>query len=285
MIEVQIKDRSLYDKVKSYANYSSDLTLVCSFRDEMAPMLKNYGVEFNEEGLNLNENKGKPILTISGRNVMKLINAPAEMLHYVGVRSEFDPTIPVAKMEEVHNLIKEGLVKRDEKFKNLYSPIGYNAKIKDLICSSVRFYGKGRLTDYVDPESTIRSLKLKDCKEKSIVYKQFNLKPYTSIMSKEKFDEFFAKDSSGNNIKLRFYNKPIILKSIAFKGNEFSICTPRVGQEGGYFLVTDPIILPKGMNMFKDISISPIGRKVPANLWRNAYYEFMYRYNANEYND
>ena len=216
---------------------------------------------------------------------MKLINAPAEMLHYVGVRSEFDPTIPIANMEQVHKLIENKLVTRDDKFKSLYSPIGYNAKINELVCSTVKFYGKGKLIDHVDGDATIRSLKLGEIREKPLVYKQFKVKVYSPIETKQRYDEFLAKDSSGNNMKLRFFNKPIILKSIAFKGNEISISTAKVQQEDNYLVVYDPIILPEGMEMFKDIMVSPIGRKIPADLFRNAYYEFQYRYHANEYKD
>lgn len=287
MIEVQLKSKEIYDSLKMYASYASDLTLVCAFRDEMKEMLKSYGVEFEDPNEGKEEEiKEKPTLTLQGSKIMKLINAPAEMLHYVGVRSEFDPTIPIANIEQVHKLIEKGLIKRDEKFKSLYSPIGYNAKINDLICANVKFYGKGKLTDYLDGDSTIRSLKISEITEKPIIYKHFKLKVYSPVEAKERYEEFMAKDiTSGNNIKLRFFNKPIILKSIAFKGNEISVSTAKVQQEGNYFVIYDPIILPKEMEMFKDIMVTPKGRKVPAMLWRNAYYEFMYRYHANEYKD
>lgn len=294
MIEVQLDNKEIFDELKFYASYSSDLTLVCAFREEMADMLRSYNVKFDESQLKIKEEKEEviPTLTIVSGKVMKLVNAQAEMLHYVGVRSEMDPTIPITKMDEVHNLIKNGLVKRDEKFKSLYSPIGYNAKIGDLICSKIRFMNKGRLIDYIDTDSTIRGLKIGEVRETPINYKQFNVKVFSPIMRAEgkRYAEFSVKDDSNNIIKLRFYNKCDILKSIAFKGNEFSFATNKVQEEHGYnrsssLVVYDPIILPKGMDLFEDKNITPKGRTIPADLYRNAYYEFYYRYHANDYKD
>ena len=51
MIEVQLKNKELFDNLKYYASYASELTLVCAFRDEMADMLKSYNVEFDDSEL------------------------------------------------------------------------------------------------------------------------------------------------------------------------------------------------------------------------------------------
>ena len=83
MIEVQITDLEKYEELKKYASYNSDITHVCSFRDEMAELLGSFGINFNaqQNKKDLNEKENLiPILTIQGKNVMKLDNAPAEML-------------------------------------------------------------------------------------------------------------------------------------------------------------------------------------------------------------
>lgn len=277
MIEVQIKSKELYNELKQYASYCSDLTLVCSFRDELSDLLKEYGVAFEE----IKKEKTTPTLTITGRNIMKLENAPAEMLYFVGVRSEYDPTIPIRCMNEVRLLIKNGLVNRTERFNKLYSKIGYRSKIHDLISANVKFYGKGKLTDYIDPDATIQSLKFNDCVEKPIIYKQMKIKILTPLEKKDKWDEFTGKNQSGNRVVLRFYNRSIILKSIAFKGNEISIATTKVlVQSNDDHVVYDPIILPEGLNLIKDIMYSPKSRAIPIDLYRNALYEFLYRYEA-----
>lgn len=278
MIEVQIKSRELFNELKQYANYSSELTLVCSFRDELAELLKEYGVNDFEEKEKIEK---IPILDITGRNIMKLEGAPAEMLYFVGVRSEFDPTIPIRCMNEVRLLIKNNLVECTEKFNKLYSKLGYRSKISDLISANVKFYNKGKLVDYIDSNLTIQSLKFTDCIEKPIVYKQVNMKILSPLVKKDKYDEFIGKDSYGNNIVLRFYNRSNILKSIAFKGNEISIATNKVlVQNNNDHIIYDPIILPKNLNFTKDIMYSPTNRTVPIELYRNALYEFMYRYEA-----
>ena len=277
MIEIQLKSIELYNKVKQYANYQSDLTMVCSFRDELSDILKEYGLTFEEKV----DEKAKeiPILDIQGRNVMKLVGAPAEMLYFVGVRSEFDPTIPIRCMNEVRMLIKNNLVTRSDKFNKLYSKLGYRSKINELIAANVKFYGKGKLTDIVDGGLTIQTLKFNDCKEKPIIYKQIDMKVLSPLERKEKYDIFTGKDQSGNKVILRFYNGPLILKSIAFQGNKISIATTKVVvQSNGDFVVTDPIILPNNLQFIKDIMFTPPNRAIPVDLYRNSMYEFMYRY-------
>lgn len=282
MIEVQIKVKEIYNELKQYSNYHSDLTQVCSFRDEIAPLLKEYNIDFDEEAIknSLNgKNKEKPTLTIQGRNIMKLEGAPAEMLYFVGVRSEFDPTISVRNMNEVYLLVKNNLVKTDEKFDKLYSKMSYRSKINEMIASNVKFYGKGKVLDYVDGDLTITSLKFNEAKETPIVYKQFDIKITSPLEEKEKFSEFSGVDKSGNKVTLRFYVRSIILKSIAFKGNKISISAPKVQVlRNGVHMVYDPTILPSGLTYIKETMFSPINRKIPVDLWRNIFYEFRFRY-------
>lgn len=278
MIEIQINDENIYESLKQYASYHSDVTKVCAFRDEMSEMLQEYGIEVETNNQDSNSEE-KPILTITNRNIMRLDNAQAEMLYFVGVRSEFDPTIPIAKMHEVSLLIENELIIPDDKFKELYSPLGYRNKVSDLLASNIKFYGKGKVTDYLDANSTIMSFKFPDCKEKKLNYKQMTINIASSLTKFEKYDEIIGKDQSGNRIILRFFNRPLILKSIAFKGNSISISTSKViGQDDSY-IIYDPFILPKGLIFDSDIMYTPPGRKIPADLYRNCLYEFMYRYN------
>lgn len=277
MIEIQIKDEKLYYELKQYANYHSDLTKVCSFRDELADLLKDKGLEFNYE----NKNKIKPLLDIQGRNIMKLVNAPAEMLYFVGVRSEYDPTIPIRCMHEVSLLIENNLVDLSDNFKEVYSKLSYRDKISELISAKVKFYGKGALIDFIDPDLTIQSLQINDCKEKDLAFKQLSLEVTEPIEELAKYHEIKAiEPSTGHKYTLRFYSKAIILKSIAFKGNKINISTNKIIEQNGSYVVYDPFILPKGLMYIKDVMYTPPGRKIPVDLYRNAMYEFMYRYNA-----
>lgn len=289
MIEIQIKDQILYDKLKIYANYHSDLTHVCSFRDEMFDTLKEEGLDPSP----VETKKEKPILDIQGKNVMKLINAPAEMLFFVGVRSEFDPTIPVRFMHEVALIVEQGLVTTTDKFDSLYSHLSYRSKINELVCSNIKFQSKGKLIDYIDGSLSIQSLKIKDCREKHIAYKQIELKVLEPIKEKEKYLELVCQEVKPLNtnaktsqqikpqrILLRFYNKyHKLLNSIAFIGNKFSISTNKISEFGGSLLIYDPYILPKGLDYRSDTMFTPPSRAIPIDLYRNALYEFMFRYN------
>ena len=279
MIEVQIKSLELYNELKKYASYNSDLTKVCAFRDELSDMLKWYGVEFEE----IEKPKIKPTLTITGRNIMKLENAPAEMLFFVGVRTEYDPTISINFMHEVNQLIESSSIIVDDKFKKIYSKLSYRSKISDLICANINFRGKGKLIDFIDPNLTIQSLKINDCIEKQINYKQIYLKVIENIDKKDKYLEVKCKNLDSKisqNIILRFYGKNPLLKTILFKNNKFSISTSKITEdEKNNLIIYDPIILPENLDLIKDIMYTPKSRNIPVDLYRNALYEFHCRYN------
>lgn len=276
MIEVQIKNEEIYEKLKKSSSYHSDITKVCSFRDEMRDLLDNYHLDYIRSGTTLD----KPLLTIVSRKVMKLEGATPEMLHYVGVRSEYDPTIPLRYMGEVHQLIQQNLVECTEKFKEVYSPMSYRNKINDLICANVKFYNRGKLTDFVDGNLTIQSLNIPKCKEKTIFYKQMYLSVLSPQMMVGKTSEIKCVNDNGEPILLKFYIKNELLKSIAFEGNKISILTTKVTESYNSLMVTDPIIVPKGLELPEEIMYSPPSRAIPADLYRNALYEFLYRYNA-----
>lgn len=284
MIEIQIKDEKTYNALKVYASYSSDITRVCSFGDGFEPTLKEYGLTDIYRGDDAKLTSGSlPTLTIVRGNVMKLEGAPADMLAFVGVRSEFDPTIPLRNIEEVGLLVKNKLVKPTDSFNALYSKMGYRAKISDLVCAKVKFsrFG-GSLLDFIDGDLTINSLKVNDPNVKPIPLKQVKVRVTGTLEAKDKFDQVMCKmeDSSGSNIILKFYNRPAILKSLLFPGNIFTIACPKITEAYDETLQTiDPIITPAGLDYISTANVGPKSRQIPADLWRNAYFEFMFRYN------
>lgn len=283
MIEVQIKDRAKYNELKQYAGYSSDLTQVCSFRDEIAPILEENGIAFDKPEVS----KDKPKITIQGKNIMKLVNASPEMLYFVGCRTEFDPTIPVRYMDEVVQLIEQKLVVRTKRFNEVYSPIGYRAKISELVCGGVKFYGKGRLYDFIDKDLTFQSMNFNSCKENKIYYKQMKVRVLEPMEDKGKYMQ--VKASYGKQpVIIRIYGGKTnnLLKSIFYKNHEVNIATSKVTDAdisgGKTLMVFDPIILPEGMHYRYASVFTPPNRKIPYDLYRFARSEFMYRYTANE---
>ena len=282
-IEIQIFDNEIFDSLKKYASYSSEITRVCSFRPELKQMLISYGLEIKEN--NFESSNNKPLLTVQGSNIMKLENASSSMLYYVGCRSEFDPTISLKNTNEVCKLIENNLIDKSQDFNELYSKMNYRSKIKDLICASVKFYGKGRLTDYVDSEATIQSLlSPNNIKTKTIKYKQAKCKILEDLddksETKEKYWECKVQEEKTNQkFILRFYYKAPILKSFLFKDNIISFSTSKLLEENDYIICYDPIITPNDLLLISDEFVSPPNRKIPADLWRNAYYEFKIRYN------
>ena len=318
MIEVQIRNESVYNELKPLASYASDLTRVCAFRDELLQTLQENGVEVDSDVQHsIIGNAKKPFLTVVNGNVMKLENAPAEMLYFVGVRSEFDPTISVRFMHEVKTLLDQGLVTADAKFKELYCHLGYRSKVSELVCAKVKFQGKGKLVDFVDPSLTVQSLKFPDTKQKQVKYRQIQVKcvmyPGSSRLNLEpkegdnvqsgkysapyvEFNQYWECfvvqcDRNGKPIEdgqhdmvLRFYNRPLILKSVLYVGNRFNIACGRVTEtREGYLSCYDPLILPKGMDLREDIAYSPPNRAIPADLYRNALFEFQLRYDFDKW--
>lgn len=278
MIEVQIKNKEIYNRLVQYANYHSDITGVCSFRDELFPMLQSNGLIVEKP----KEMKSKPILDIQGTKVMKLVHAPAEMLHFVGVVSEYDPTIPITHMHEVNLLVQNGLVEPSKKMNEVYAPMGYRSKISELISANLRFYGRGKLIDYIDKDLSIMSLNFNQIKEKNLVYKQMELQILGPLEDKGKYWQIASIDKGGVKVLLNFFSKPALLKSIAFEGNVINVSASKVTEIGINFSITDPIILPRGLQLIKDIMVMPPNRKIPVMHYRNAYYEFMYRYHLSK---
>jgi hypothetical protein len=297
MIEVQIKDKALYERLKEFSSYHSDLTGVCAFRPELFEMLKENGVEMDEAAVNeVNAKKPLPSITIVKKNVIKLENAPAEMLYFCGVRSEFDPTVSVRFMHEIDLILRNRLVRVDKRFLEVYSKLGYRDKISTLVCSKVPFKGKGKLIDFIDGSLTLQSMKFPDVAKKDIKYKQMLVKiishpsnnPTESlvVLEGDRYNEAYAVECNrdgiplqGKLICLRFYNRPLILKSILFTGNKINIACQKISEINGDTLMCyDPLVLPKGLSLDGDTAYSPPNRSIPADLYRNALFEFQCRY-------
>lgn len=286
MLEVVVKDEKVYQELKSMAVYASDLTHVCAFRDSMLQMLLDRGVELDMEALD--DQESIPELTLVDGNVMKVVGGQPELLHFLGVRSEFDPTVPLGSMENVHRLLEAGLLKPDKKWLELYKKMGYRDHIKDLVCSKVRFHGKGKLLDAIDGSLTVQSLHFPDAKVKEIPMKQMVLRVVRKVedVDNERFSQANAYQCDRNGqpvqelkVVVRFYNKCPILSSIFWQGATVTVSTGKVQElHDGTLVMYDPIVLPRGLDLKQDTMVSPPDRKVPADLWRNAYYEFMCRY-------
>ena len=278
MIEVQLSEKD-YKTLKKYASYSSDRTRVCAFRNELRNKLDELNINYDKDQI-ITE---PTTLTIVDGNCMKLNNATFEILNYVGARSEFDTTVSVRFMHEIKTLIDNKIISVDDKFNNVYSPMTYRSKIKDLVCANLKFYGKGRLTDFIDPDATIMSLKFNDTIDKHIAYRQLHLHVETPLKKhdKERYFTAICHDDNNKMYDIRIFSTNPVLNSLFIKDNSFDIITNKIKWNNGKNVIYDPIILPKGLNIISEEWKRPKGRQIPADLWRNAYWEFMYRYELN----
>jgi hypothetical protein len=302
LIEVQIKEKELYERLKGQASYCSDLTQVCAFRDEMLEVLQESGVDVDHRYAKAIKPK-EPVLTIVQKNVMKIVDGSAEMLYFCGVRSEYDPTISVRFMHEINLLLNAGLVKTDEKFREVYGKLGYRDKINALVCAKVKLQGKGKLVDFIDGELSLQSMKFPDVKEKEMLYKQMLVKVIrrpndnstdsSVVLEGDRYHEAFAVECTKEGVPipnrmicLRFYNRPVILRSILYEGSKINIACRKITELHGDVLSTyDPLVIPNGLDLRKDVAYSPPNRSIPADLYRNALFEFQCRYNYTYGND
>lgn len=303
MVEAQLNNEQ-FEHLSRYALYSSKNTLVCSFNDRMISMLKSNNVDFvhlDENGFPISENvyiqmkRAVPTISIVRNKVMLLQNATPEIMHFCGIRSESDPTVPLSHVGRVHMLLKEGLLNADEKFADLYTPMGYRGKIKDLICAEIKFYGKGRITDFIDGDLTVQMMHFVDAKVKEIMYKCMSVEAVvpdsveTPMVETGRSNTVYLmeldKDGkrTGFGIEAQFFSTPAILRSIFLPGwcGRIACSKIREGRNDKVLNVTDPIILPNDLVMHSEEFVSPPDRKIPADLWRYAYYEFNMRYDMN----
>ena len=302
MIEIQIREKEKYDKLKHNASYFSDITRICQFRDEMRPLLVDNDI-FNESNVFLetsyNKPAQKPTLTIRGRNVAALKGASAEMLHFVGCRSEVDPTIALKDIGRLKYLIDSDLVEVDEKFLNAYSTMSYNSKVGELICANVSFYRVGRITDKLDKDLTMRAFRFSEAVEQVVKYRQFNnlevigpleISGNIAIIPCKQANSDSLNTDDGNSkqiIKIKFYGPTDILKSISFKGNIINVATKKISSfydktiKKEVVMINEPIIVPNGLDFSREVVYTPPFRGSASNIfadqWRMAWNEFQIR--------
>lgn len=297
MLELQVSDENVYKKLKEYSIYHSDRTHVLLISDKFKEMIKENAIshyqEYNELGKIDNEIKGsKPILTIKGKNIMELVNASDSMMHFVGIRSASDPTIPIVYTSRVLKLIENDLIELDDKFQKLYYKLVYKNKINELVCANVKFSRIGRLTDYIEGELPITSLKfgsidkknpktgesLATYKEVKINYRQLQLELIERYNTDGYIKCKICNSSSNQVVLIRFFTKVPLLRSILYKGATINVAASKIRENRDYdWVIDEPIILPEGLDYREDTTVTTIKRDIPADHFRNAYYEFVLR--------
>lgn len=311
MLEAQLTKEQL-SILGGYAIYKSEITGVCSFNDRLMNLLQSMGVPFqilDSEGFPVNMDGDqetipdtslaqtvlkveKPLATIVRRNVIKIEHATPEVLHFCGVQSEYDPTISVRDVGQLHALLKSGVVKADQSFEQLYAPLNYRGKLQDLVCANVGLKGKGKLLDYLDGTLTFMSMKFNDRKEKITQLKCMDVEAVVPkngdgvVQAAERGVNVYLMElkgghRSGQGLIAHFYSVPPVLRSIFVPGAVVHLGLYRIREgKNGVLLTDDPVIFPDGLQMDEMTFVSPPNRSVPADLWRNAFFEFQMRYDT-----
>lgn len=289
MIEVQIKNEELFNKFKQMASYSSELTGICSFNENMLELLESNGVLIDQNQI---KEKQQAIITMNG-NVMEVKNSTPEILAFLGNKSETDYEISVFYMDRVHMLILAGILEPDEKFKNFYS------RVEDTDDLSILLYGNKRLQgenayEIFKEKLDKETITLADCpfteedyrtKDLSYVTDEVTFTSNLELNSNGKGYFVEAVSKNGRKYYITFYIRPTGLQRlIMYKGGSANIAFTSSRSQGVATFISSPEILPEGFNMKLVKMYTPYKRIPKVNTWRALFYEYKYRKSLNAKN-
>lgn len=290
MVEVQL-NQALYDALKSYAGYHSDVTRVCAFRDSLVPLLLEHGVPLEHDcRMRVGVDRKATISVVQGK-VMKVDHAEPDMLLFLGCGSEMDPTVSIFDIQQVKILLDAGLLIPNTDFLELYGPMTMSGHVGELVCSGVRVRGTGRLVDFLNKSATLQSLNILDAKVKpvNILTVHGEVQPLPGgdgHVNGDRYVSATVKAENGIRVEARFFSRSPLLLSELRPGNRITLGVTKVvermektgdGREQEVWYVSDPMFLPRGLRLECMDFLSPSRRGVPAALWRCAVHEALLR--------
>ena len=295
MIEVQIKDKKLFDKFKSQARqYCSELTGVCVFDDSMLEQLQLAGLclEHGKE-----KEKKDPTITMRG-DIMCIENSTPDILSFVGNTKVGDTEVSVFYMDRVYMLLAAKILVADDKFKNYYSKLHGREPLSVLLYGNRRLRGEnpskiiGELLE-IDPNEVTLDMcpftKDEDyiCKEVSYMTEDVQ---FLSDLVRNKSGKGFHINArgkeTGRKYMFTYYTMPSQIDLLMmYEGGEVRMAIGATKNFGGKTVSASPVIVPKGMKFAIEQAVRPRSRKIKADVWRAIFYEYQYRMSLNDKND
>lgn len=276
MLEVQIKDEKLFDRLKAHASYYSDVTKVLclpdSFRSKIPVEYSVYQVM-----------EDKPILKYEDGKI-KIDPMTDEIRCYLGMFKNWQYSVSLNDMERLQSLVENDIFVVDGSFKAEFTRLPSNAKVKDLNVASKGYRTNGKTFKF----SSIEDVKLVDLfrgitfTEKKVSTKEIKIVDFakgTDRTSKERVEiSFQCEDNNGNIVSKSAYVYKNIDPIMTLLNDSNEVNT--------LFDENDNIVtfLPKEMEVdsIKVYSQSKSSKKLaklPVAMFRLAYAEYLIRGN------
>lgn len=292
MIEVQVKNPTLFNKFKDSSTYHSELTKVMEFPDSMLEELKEYNVLDNSAEI---EPKGDPIISIKGKT-MVIDNPTLEILSFLGNRLDNDHEIAVGSMGRVRMLIYANILKVDDSFLEFYSYMDGSEKLSDLLYGAKNWRKNQNLQsalqerDGIEGDILIKDSLLMDpemIRFKDVSYKTADIKLLSNVEPNKSGRGYNirAVDSKNRKLYLNMYYRPTnIEKMILTKGNKTRISYSSEKSSGMQIFINTFEIIPTNMEMKMVRVYTPKTRLISADYFRVIHDEFRFRNELTEDN-
>ena len=276
MLEVQIKDRELFNKLKEFASYSSEITKVLCLPDSYRNKIP---VEYSVSQVI----DDKPVLKYDNEKI-KIEPMTDEIRCYLDMFKNWQYSVSLKSMEKLQSLVDGNAVAIDGSFKAEFNRLPVSAKVKDLSISSKRYKVNGKMFSF----SSIEDVRLVDLfrgitfTEKKMVSKKIKVIDFAngtdSRMRNRVELSFQCEDDNGDIASKSTYIYKNIdpIMTLLNDSNEVNVLFDKNNN-----IIT---FLPKDMrvNSIKVYSQSKSSKKIaklPVSMFRLAYAEYLIRGN------
>lgn len=281
-LELQINNKSDYDFVKLYSNYSSDRTRVVTLSAQDVNSINKKYPDLLNKYIN-NEDYDKVNSTIPDPKVklkdgkLYLENGNIEMLSYLDARSDIDPEIKIVNLKKLFDLINNDIINTTEDFDDIMYPLNEESYVHELFASKGKMRFRKKLWSFqtYDYNMKIKDLEFGKAERKTKNYMTLNLR-VKEFMPDSKTVSLIGNNKPTAYVAKFFYITPNMVNLLR-EGRDITIASEKAYGSGkdGYKLV-NPIILPKGHNI-EQITNLKSPAIYPTALYNAAYSEYMYR--------
>lgn len=291
-LEVQIKNEKDFAIARTFSDYNSPRTKVCSFSPGGVKNLNAYHPEILKPYL---DNKNKAILDkgiptptaiVTAKGKVFIENGNIEVLSFLDVRSLANPEMKIVNMWKLFDLIEAGLVKASNEFLSLMSHVNEDTLVTELFAStgSMKFRNKLWSLKNLGEDFRIKDLDFAGMKSKEkhfmntgdLVVKEYYADSKTLLLHKIGDHKMYTANF--------FYVTPNMI-SMFQKGKILSLATEKAyGSKESESKLVNPIILPRGFKM-KNRTLLTCPRTIPSALYNAAYAEYLFRSKKTEEDD
>ncbi len=269
-IEVIVKDENDFMKLAQLSDYSSTITGVLAInKTRLSDIKKRFPKEYDkwlvEEVNKLEEERIENVKAEAyfdeKKGTIWLRNAPADILCYLEVWTEYKPLVKWSSIPQFFQLVNQGFIELDESLKNVLTKVDENTPIKEFLTAKMKtkkhmgtpnwnfnsLYGN-------DPISVLNLDELRIIKNPAMILPRLIVK---SFDPDTKEATFFGIEN-GTKYTAKFYAVHPSLRRTLIEGREVSLMTSKVmGTEDRGYHMNQPIIVPLGFKLRYHSYIKP----------------------------